>query len=231
MADEPTEAAGGTDVPLTDLLEQTISVALKRMAGPVYGTVDTYDAATERCSVKPLVPLLVNGELLEAPKLPSVPVEWPSNGGSHSYKFPLIKGSKVKLAPLGHDHTEWFTTATPDLKPPSERRFSLADLVASPLVPSPLASSPDPLSYDATNTKAVLFGEHLIGGSDATKATALHLDDVNKDASLPAADFASWMAAVDIGIAAAGGGTVSPAATSITKIGAVQATATKLKAK
>jgi hypothetical protein len=168
MADEPTEAAGGTEVPLTDLLEQTIAVALKRMAGPVYGTVDTYDAATERCSVKPLVPLLVNGELLEAPKLPSVPVEWPSNGGSHSYKLPLIKGSKVRLAPLGHDHTEWFTTATPDLKPPSERRFSLADLVASPLVPSPLASSPDPLSYDAANTWAVLFGKHIVGDNTGT---------------------------------------------------------------
>jgi hypothetical protein len=166
MADESAQPAGGTEVPLTDLLEQTISVALKRMAGPVMGKVDTYDAATERCSVKPLVPLLVNGELLESPKLPSVPVAWPSNAGSHSYKFPLIKGSLIRLAPMGHDHSEWFTSATPDLKPTSERRFSLADLVAIPLAPSPLASPPDPLSSDAS--WAVLFGGHFVGDTTGT---------------------------------------------------------------
>lgn len=167
MADE-TQPSGGTEVPLTDLLEQTIAVALKRMAGPVIGLVDTYDPVAGRISVTPLVPLLVNGALLPAPKLPSVPVEWPSNGGSHSYRLPLIQGSWVKLAPLGHDHTEWLTTGTPNLPPPSERRFSLADLVARPLVPSPLTSPPDPLSYDAANTWAVLFGKHIVGDNTGT---------------------------------------------------------------
>lgn len=228
MADEPDIAEGGegTDVALTDLLEQLLVLTLQAMAGPVYGKVDVYNSVKNRVSITPLVPLLVAGEIVTSPKLPEVPVAWPTLG-SMSLKFPLLPGSKMLLTPLGHDHSSWLVSGTEGLAPLNERRFSLSDLVAVPLTPSPLSTPPGPTSYD--DAWAVLFGKLKVGSSAATKAAALHLDAVNKDATSPALDFASWMASVDAGLLGVPF-TVVPSAASITKIGLVQATATKLKA-
>jgi hypothetical protein len=161
----------GTDVTLTDLLEQQLANTLQAMAGPAYGVVETYNPATERASISPLVPLKVDGDVIASPKLPSVPVVWPSST-THSDKWPLVdaagvgNGSLVELVPLGHDHNGWITTGTPDVPPVTERRFSLADLVAKPLSPSPLATPPNPLSYDAA--WRVLFGPTVVGDNTGT---------------------------------------------------------------
>ena len=229
MADEPEIAEGGegTDVSLTELLEQLLTLTLQAQAGPVYGKVDLYDSAKNRVSITPLVPLLVAGEIVASPKLPEVPVAWPTLGAM-SLKFPLLPGAFMQLTPLGHDHSNWLVSASEGVPPTTERRFSLSDLVAVPVTPSPLSTPPGPTSYDAA--WAVLFGQLKVGSSAAAKDVALHLDAVNKDATAPATDFASWMASIEA-IANAGlGGTVVPAATAVTKIGLVQATATKLKA-
>jgi hypothetical protein len=172
MADEPEIAEGGegTNVSLTELLEQVLTITLQSMAGPVIGKVDAYDSAKNRVSITPLVPLLVAGEVVPSPKLPSVPVAWPSLG-SMSIKFPLAAGAYMELHPLGHDHHSWLTDGAERLPPTNERRFSLSDLVAVPLAPSPLATPPDPTSYDAA--WAVLFGQLKVGSSAATDFAAL----------------------------------------------------------
>lgn len=172
MADEPEIAEGGegTDVSLTELLEQTLALTLQAMAGPVIGKVDAYDSANNRVSITPIVPLLVAGEVIASPKLPAVPVAWPTLG-SMSLKFPLLAGSFMELHPLGHDHGSWMTDGAEDLPPTNERRFSLSDLVAVPLTPSPLATPPGPTSYDSA--WAVLFGQLKVGSSAASDFAAL----------------------------------------------------------
>ncbi len=172
MADEPEIAEGGegTDVSLTELLEQTLALTLQAMAGPVIGKVDTYDSAKNRVAITPLVPLLVAGEIVASPKLPAVPVAWPSLG-SMSLKFPLLPGAFMELHPLGHDHSNWLVSATEDVPPTNERRFSLSDLVAVPLTSSPLSTPPGPTSYDAA--WGVLFGQLKVGSSAASDFVAL----------------------------------------------------------
>lgn len=215
----------GTDVSLTDLLEQVIGEALRRMMGPVVGQIESYDAPSGRASVTPLVPLLVAGTVIPPPTLQSVPVAWPASS-AHSVKFPLGAGVLVTLAPLGHDHDEWLTSGTPNVTPKSERRFSLADLVAYPVAPLPLASSPDPLSYDPS--WAVLLGRWAVGGSDATKAAALDGDETHKTSG---SVFAAWMTQVETAINTLAPGSITPLSTTFTQLGTVVATATELKAK
>lgn len=167
---EGEEGGDGTEVTLTELLEETIVQALQAMAGPIIGKVNSYDASTARASITPLVPLLVEGELVPSPTLPSVPVAFPRSA-THAYTFPLGTGSYMELIPLGHDHSRWLVSATEGQAPSDDRRFSLADLVALPLVPSPLSAPPDPLSYDSA--WAVLFGQHKVGDNTANDFVAL----------------------------------------------------------
>ena len=219
----------GTEVSLTTLLEQTIALALQSMAGPVIGKVNSYDSTKNRANVTPLVPLLVAGEWEPTPTLPEVPVAWPG-GPSHSHKFPIVNGL-VQLAPLGHDHGDWTVTGAAGIPSKSERRFSLADLVAYPLAPSPLATPPDPLSYDAA--WAVLFGNHKFGGSDATKKVGLDGDPVNRTL-VPTPDaMTAWMTLVEPVINIIAPGTFTPLnnALSFTLAGKLAASAGTMKGK
>ena len=228
MADELETADGGegTEVSLTELLEQLLLVTLQAMAGPTYGKLDTYDSVKDRVAITPMVPLLVAGEVVGSPKLPEVPVAWPSLG-SMSLKFPLLPGAKMLLLPLGHDHSSYLVGGTVNIPPTNERRFSLSDLVAVPLTPSPLSTPPGSTSYDAA--WAVLFGKLKVGSSAATKAAALHLDAVTIHSVPPAAGMLEWMVNVELGLAAVPF-VVTPSVSTFTRLGTVQATSTKLKA-
>lgn len=216
----------GITISLTELLEQTIEKMITRLGGPVFGKIETFDQATDRASVTPLVPLWVDGELVQAPKVPSVPVLW-LGSTAHRITWPLPAGSLVELAPLGCDHSQWLTSGTPNAPTTSTRRLSLSDLVAVPFAPSPMASPASAASYDAT--WAVLWGLWAIGSKAASKAVALHQDEVHKGA--PGVDaLALWMTQVETFINGLAPGTVAPLSTTFTKVGAVTATATKLKA-
>lgn len=228
MALDIAEGGEGTDVDLTTLLEQTLVLTLQAMAGQTIGKVDTFDSVKDRVAITPLVPLLVAGEIVPAPKLPEVPVEW-YKLGNMSLKLPLLPGSYMRLLPLGHDHSPWLVSATEGLPPTTERKFSLSDLVAVPLVSSPLAAPPDPTSYDAA--WAVLFGQLKVGSSAAVKATALHLDAVNRTIAPPDA-MTAWMTLVEGVCNTVAPGTFTPLnnALSFALAGKVAATAAKLKA-
>ncbi len=226
MADEPDIAEGGegTEVSLTELLEQTLALTLQAMAGPVIGKVDVYDSAKNRVSITPLVPLLVAGETIASPKLPAVPVAWPTVG-SMSLKFPILPGAFMELHPLGHDHSSWLTTGAENIPPTNERRFSLSDLVAVPLAPSPLATPPGSTSYDAA--WGVLFGQFKVGSSAATKSVCLNLDKCPANASM-----ITWMGQVEAAINILAPGAITPLSATFnsTGIATVTATAAKLKA-
>ena len=226
MADEPDIAEGGegTEVSLTELLESTLALTLQAMAGPVIGKVDLYDSTKNRVSITPMVPLLVAGEVVGSPKLPEVPVAWPSLG-SMSLKFPLLPGAKMLLLPLGHDHSSYLVGGTVNIPPTNERRFSLSDLVAVPLTPSPLATPPGPTSYDAA--WAVLFGQLKVGSSGANRAVAL-----NSDSCPVATPMGIWMGQVETAINILAPGSVTPLSPTFntSAIARVTATSTKLKA-
>jgi len=215
----------GTNVSMTELLEQAIEVMLQRVGGPLFGRVDSYTPATARASVVPLVPLWVDGVIVTPPKLHSVPVCWPGTV-SHGLHIPLPAGAIVMLVPLGWDHSQWLTSGTPNVPPDSMRRLSLADLVAVPMSAAPMAMPPNPLSHDST--WAVLFGAWAIGGASAVKAAALHGDVVP-----PSVALAAWAVLVEQACNVAVPGlftALNNFATTVTSTGAITATATKLKA-
>ncbi|MGD8501315.1 MAG: Gp138 family membrane-puncturing spike protein [Phycisphaerales bacterium] len=159
-----------TDKALTEVLEDAMTAVLQRVGGPLIGKVDTYDPATATAQVTPVVPLYVDDELVTPPKLYSVPVLWPAST-AHRIHFPLTAGSIVELTPLGHDHSQWLTTGTAGVAPPSTRRVSLADLVAIPMAPSPTNQPPPAGSYDTV--WGVLYGLWIAGSSSATDFAAM----------------------------------------------------------
>lgn len=221
---EGDEGGDGTEVSLTEVLEETMVKALQSMAGPVIGKVDSYDSASARVSITPLVPLLVDGEVVASPKLPSVPVAWPRSS-THAYTFPLGAGSYMELIPLGHDHSRWLVAGTEGQPPSDDRRFSLSDLVALPLAPSPQSAPLDPTSYDSA--WAVLFGQHKVGSASASLSVALNKDNCPADTNM-----ALWMSQVEAFINGLAIGTVAPLSTvfNSTAISTVTASAAKLKA-
>ncbi len=158
------------DLPLTEVLEDAMEAALQTLGGSVMAKVDAYDHATARAAVVPQVPIYVDGELVSPPKIYSVPVMWPGSL-THRMHWPLTKGSYVELTPLGVDHSQWLTTATPNVPPPSTRRWSMSDLVALPIAPSPTATPPDATSYDSVF--AVLWGQYIVGSTAAPDFVAL----------------------------------------------------------
>lgn len=162
----------GTDVSLTDLLLQAMQQAMESQNGPMLGQVNTYDPATRRANVTPLVPLYVEpgDEPLPPPAIPHVLVVWPE-GPSHAITWPLGAGATVILEPLGHDHTAWITSGTANQPSRTRRRFALADVVAVPLAARPNTNPPPVTSYDSA--WGVLFGQWAAGGSDATDFVAL----------------------------------------------------------
>ncbi len=225
---EMAEGGEGTDVSLTELLEDVLVLTLQAMAGPVIGKVDVYDSAQNRVSITPLVPLLVAGEVVASPKLPAVPVAWPSLG-SMSLKFPLLPGAFMELHPLGHDHSAWLSDGAEKLPPTNERRFSLSDLVAVPLTPSPLATPPDPTSYDAA--WGVLFGQYKVGSSAAALAVGLDQDPAMRTVA-PPDSMTAWMTLVEGVCNVVTPGTFTPAnnALSFSICGLLAASARRLKA-
>jgi len=169
-APDAVDGGEGTSVAMTSLVEQILVLAVQAMAGQTIGKVDTYDSVKDTVAITPVVPLLVAGEMIPAPKLPQVKVAWPQLG-SMSLKFPVAAGSFMRLSVLGHDHSGWTNNGAVGVVPNSDRRFSLSDLVAVASAPSPSSSPPDPTSYDAA--WGVLFGQLKVGSSAASDFVAL----------------------------------------------------------
>lgn len=214
---------------LRGLLEDAMQAHWDRFHGPMLGAVEVYDSATQRADVSPLVPIYVEGQLVNPPILRQVPVAWPGAGTTYAIHWPLVKGNWVELWPHGVDISGVLASGTAGQPPPTRRRFSLSDAVAVPIPPRG-AVAPIPAAGIAADGMVIMVPLLYLGDATATKAVGLHQDAVNKDATNPLFDFASWMTSVEA-VAQAGGGVVSPQASTITRIGILQASATKVKAK
>jgi len=215
---------------LTQLFLQAFERLLEDVNGPMVGLVKQYEATPHPwVNVQPLIQLDFDGEPTEASQLQKVPVSWPGDA-TYRITWPLTaNASYVKLLPLGGDHSAWLASGVEGQAAPSARRFDLSDIVAEPIPPWSRAH-PVPANSVAADGMVVFAPKIYLGGADASKAVGLHGDGVNKDASAPAADFASWMTSVEA-VAQAGGGVVAPAASTITQIGTLNAPSTVLKGK
>lgn len=151
---------------LLDLVEQVAQETWEDMGGAVPGEVLGYNPDTGRASVQPVVDLHVGGLLIGKPTIPDVPVVQPMAQAGGLY-VPVSTGDIVLLIPSGWELDSW--KAGGDGTPATRRRFSLADLVAIPVLRR--------TGWEQVRQAGdgpVLYGTHVyLGGSDATDWVAL----------------------------------------------------------
>lgn len=94
-------------------------------------TVETYDAATGMVSVSPcLKRRYANGDLVDLPIIPNVPVLFP-RGGNAAITFDLQKGDSVLLVFAERSVDTWKTTGG-KVDPKDTRKHALSDAFAIP---------------------------------------------------------------------------------------------------
>jgi hypothetical protein len=138
---------------------------------PLPARVISWDDTTQRADVQPVIQLYIEGALVEAPVLRSVPVAFPGSamGG---LTYPLIPQSYVELVPQEADLSTWFSAGSLNLPPPTSRRLDLSDVIAWPLDPRPMTA---PLGKTCLAPDGpVVWGQVVyLGGSDASDFAAL----------------------------------------------------------
>lgn len=147
-----------------------IASALRNFAVAQPGTVISYDAGSQTCSVQPgvhrLVPSIEDNDedvVEELPSIQHVPVCWPQGRGI-SIKGTLEKGDSVLLVACDYDPSGWMRAGSP--QPPDDARsHHWANAVAIPgLVPaqSPFSTPTDAAAL-ASRVDAILHA--LSGGT------------------------------------------------------------------
>ena len=120
---------------MTSAIKRLVETALQEVRIGVPARVESYDAATNSCSVKPLI--MENyydeennlvGESL--PVIGDVPVLFPGVG-AFSLTFPLSIGDTVWLMFSTSSLEAWLTYGG-EVDPKREQKFSLSDAVAYP---------------------------------------------------------------------------------------------------
>lgn len=154
-----------------DLIRMVSRGEVNRRHGALPVEVVTYNAAKQSVSVKPVVPVVVEGEPLEIPVIQDVPVRFPAGSGG-SFTFPLKKGDEGWIRPAGADISGWKASGSKQAAPTRFTRNSLSDCVFDP-GSRPLSRALGALQYHAT--AAVLFAdtELLLGDSTASSFVAL----------------------------------------------------------
>ena len=96
------------------------------------GEIVSYDPATNRAVVRPTLPKkLDNGEVLAAPKIVEVPVQFHSSGGGNaSFTFPLKPGDPVTLSYQQRSMEGWLKGSKD--APDDPRQFDISDCIATP---------------------------------------------------------------------------------------------------
>lgn len=214
---------------LEDLLRTFIATETGGQLGGMPGRVVKYTPATQRADVKPLIQMDTDGSgtLRVLPICRDVPVQWPSGAG-WALTGPMAVGDTVWLQPAGGDIHQWLQNGTPDAATAAPRKNSLSDVVAVP----GLRPATSPLTSAAYDAAAMVLWATLIklGSSAATKAVGLHQDPVSIDTLVSV-----WMGQVETFINTLAGSppgppVITPLSSTFTQIGALQATATKVKA-
>lgn len=121
-----------------ECIEEIAKDAVASLHGPIIGRIESFDAADQTASVRPVHRLSVDGELVDVGVLRNVICCFPS-GGSFSLTWHLSAGDFVELLPQDIDIGGWCGGAGTGSDPSSMRRCSLSDLVALPCIRRPTA--------------------------------------------------------------------------------------------
>lgn len=147
------EIQGMTD--LLDLFERAVKGEINTA---FVGQVQSYDESDQTCSVKPIIKArYLNGDELDIPVIPRVPVCFP-RGGGFMMTWPLERGDTVLVICADRSLDEWKATDNSSILPFDLRRFDLSDAVAYAGVSSPAS----PLQ-SATSDSMVIGEDSLTG--------------------------------------------------------------------
>lgn len=119
--------------------EEALRVVLNHWQSKIWtaipGTVHTYEAETQRASIKPAVigytPLADGEELEELPLIPNVPIVHPAGGG-FMVAFPIKPGNPVLLVFCARDIASWKAGDGEVSEAADNRMHSLTDAFAIP---------------------------------------------------------------------------------------------------
>jgi phage baseplate assembly protein gpV len=113
-----------------DALESAVRSVMSEMNTVAPGRVVSYDPATNRAVVQPVLPKrLADGTELPAPTIAEVPVIWPTSGAS-VFTMPIRPGDQVWLEFSQRSLEGWL--GGNDGAPDDPRQFDLTDCVARP---------------------------------------------------------------------------------------------------
>jgi hypothetical protein len=156
----------------SEVLRGAIDSSLDSLNVAIPGRVESYDAATQSCSVQPLIRKAVLDETgaRVAERLPiitGVPVVFPG-AGAYKIIFPIASGDIVLLVFASGSLDKWLAQGG-DVDPLDDRKHSLSDAVAIPGLLSFNRAS------DAAHATALVFDAPLIHAG-GTQELALKTD-------------------------------------------------------
>jgi hypothetical protein len=121
---------------LVDAIQLTLENNDSKINTSVPGTIVSYDPATNRAKVRPLLPKkLADGKVLPAPEIVQVPVIFPASGMAEGGKqagitLPIAPGDGVMLSFQQRSLENWLSGNNE--APDDPRKFDLSDCVATP---------------------------------------------------------------------------------------------------
>lgn len=122
-----------------ELLRKAIDHRLAGLHVSVPGTIVSYDAARQTCSVSPQAFLLFGAEEIRLPNLDDVPVCW-LRGGGFIVAMPLTAGDVVDVRFSDRALDDW-RGAGQSVKPTDPRTHALADAYVVPMGIQPDANA------------------------------------------------------------------------------------------
>lgn len=157
---------------LSDVLDVALTSALADVHTSMPGVVVSYDAASRRASVQPLIQRAYFDEddvrqVERYPVLPSVPVVMPGNS-SVGLVWTVKPGDRVLIVFSESSMNQWLAQDS-EGDPLDERRHSLSDALAIP------GLNPTGDVTDDVGDALVLHGDDVkLGSKDASKRVALN---------------------------------------------------------
>lgn len=140
---------------LAEVLRVAIDNRLCEVHTMLPGRIESYNAATQKADVKPLIKRLQkvsDGEISESlPVLPDVPVAWPRSG-SYRMTFPVSPGDHCMLVFAEQSIDQWQASDGQDIDPGTFQRFDLSDAVAI------MGWNPDGKALGSTDQSVVSLG-------------------------------------------------------------------------
>lgn len=149
-----------------ELLRGAVTRSVQDLHVALPGSIEDYDAATQKASVKPLIKVpLADGTSQSLPVIPDVPVVWPRGGGA-LLSFPLERGDGVLLVFSERSLDEWLSQGG-EVAPEDPRTHHLTDAIALPgLSPFSDASQADArdvvLRFNETEVRLAKAGDFSV---------------------------------------------------------------------